>query len=319
MPQPTGASAPSPTPAAVPRWQVAKAVGPVVAYTAPSTSAAVRQRFSAVNVNGFPSIFLVRSVRQVGAATWYDVWLPIRPNESHGWIREGGVAIYSTVAKIVINLAKRRLSVYRRGVLMGTFRVAVGVPALPTPTGIYYINQKLRPTTSGGPYGVLALGISAYHIARKQNVDFFKHSFNLAAIVGTIAIVLVILGGHEQGLWLLNNQPMKAASAEALWDTEDPASFSLLTIGDLTGKHEVWQIRIPDVLSLLYYNQLSGKVTGIIPEFLVDMEATRHSLGQLDERQGLPGELESRPGKLHREPSFQSPGLKGRDGHAELR
>jgi hypothetical protein len=161
-PSPTGASAPSPTPAAVPRWQVAKAVGPVVAYTAPSTSAAVRQRFSAVNVNGFPSIFLVRSVRQVGAATWYDVWLPIRPNESHGWIREGGVAIYSTVAKIVINLAKRRLSVYRRGVLMGTFRVAVGVPALPTPTGIYYINQKLRPPTLGGPYGVLARGISAF-------------------------------------------------------------------------------------------------------------------------------------------------------------
>lgn len=26
-----------------------------------------------------------------------------------------------------------------------------------------------------------------------------------------------------------------------------------------------------------------GRVTGIIPEFLVDMEATRHSLGQLDE------------------------------------
>ena len=107
------------------------------------------------------------------------------------------------------------------------------------------------------------MGISAYHIARNKDVDFFKHSFNLAAIVGTIAIVLVIIGGHEQGLWLLQNQPMKAASAEALWDTEDPASFSLLTIGDLSGKREVWQIRVPDVLSLLYYNQLSGKVTGI--------------------------------------------------------
>ena len=107
------------------------------------------------------------------------------------------------------------------------------------------------------------LGISAYHLVRKQDVDFFKHSFNLAAIIGTIAIVLVILGGHEQGLWLLQNQPMKAASAEALWDTENPASFSILTIGDLTGKRPVWQIRIPDVLSLLYYNQMSGKVTGI--------------------------------------------------------
>ena len=107
------------------------------------------------------------------------------------------------------------------------------------------------------------LGISAYHLVRKQNIDFFKHSFNLAAIVGTIAVALVILGGHEQGLWLLQNQPMKAASTEALWDTEDPASFSILTIGDLSGRREVWQIRIPDVLSLLYYNQLSGKVTGI--------------------------------------------------------
>ena len=107
------------------------------------------------------------------------------------------------------------------------------------------------------------LGISAYHIARNKDVDFFKHSFNLAAIVGTIAVALVILGGHEQGLWLLQNQPMKAASTEALWDTEDPASFSLLTIGDLSGKHLVWQIRIPDVLSLLYYNQLSGEVPGI--------------------------------------------------------
>ena len=107
------------------------------------------------------------------------------------------------------------------------------------------------------------LGISAYHIARNKDVDFFKHSFNLSAIIGTIAVVLVILGGHEQGLWLLQNQPMKAASTEALWDTENPASFSLLTIGDLSGKHLVWQIRIPDVLSLLYYNQLSGEVPGI--------------------------------------------------------
>ena len=107
------------------------------------------------------------------------------------------------------------------------------------------------------------LGISAYHIARNKDVDFFKHSFNLAAIVGTIAIVLVIIGGHEQGLWLLQNQPMKAASTEALWDTEDPASFSILPIGDLSGKHVVWQIRIPDVLSLLYYNRLSGEVPGI--------------------------------------------------------
>jgi cytochrome bd ubiquinol oxidase subunit I len=107
------------------------------------------------------------------------------------------------------------------------------------------------------------LGISAYHLVRKQEVDFFRRSFNLAAIIGTITVFLVIIGGHEQGLWLLQNQPMKAASTEALWETEDPASFSLLTIGDLSGRREIWSIRIPRVLSLLYFNRLSGEVPGI--------------------------------------------------------
>jgi lipoprotein-anchoring transpeptidase ErfK/SrfK len=162
-PLPSGTSAaPQKTPAPVPRWLVAKAVGPVVAYRAPSTAATVRQRFGKTNANDFPSVFLVRSVRQLKGVTWYDVWLPIRPNESHGWIKEGGVAIYTTSAKIVIHLAERRLFVYRRGQLLKVFKVAVGSPALPTPTGVYYINQKLRPLTTGGPYGVLALGLSAF-------------------------------------------------------------------------------------------------------------------------------------------------------------
>jgi cytochrome d ubiquinol oxidase subunit I len=107
------------------------------------------------------------------------------------------------------------------------------------------------------------LGISAYHLVRKKNIEFFKHSFNLAAIIGTIAIVLVIIGGHQQGLWLLQNQPMKAASTEALVKTENPASFSLLSIGDLSGRHVIWAIRIPRLLSLLYYNRLTGEVPGI--------------------------------------------------------
>jgi len=107
------------------------------------------------------------------------------------------------------------------------------------------------------------LGISAYHLIRKHELDFYQRSFKLAAVVGIIAVALVILGGHEQGLWLLENQPMKAASTEALWTTEDPASFSLLTIGDLSGRHEVWSIRIPRILSLLYYNRLDGEVPGI--------------------------------------------------------
>ena len=62
---------------------------------------------------------------------------------------------------------------------------------------------------------------------------------------------------------MVRNQPMKMAAAEALWESADPASFSLITIGNEPERKDVFAIRIPRVLSLLAYNQLSGRVEGI--------------------------------------------------------
>jgi cytochrome d ubiquinol oxidase subunit I len=107
------------------------------------------------------------------------------------------------------------------------------------------------------------MGISAYHLRRNQHTDLFRRSFQMAAIIGMIAIVLVILGGHDQAQHMVETQPMKMAAAEALYETEDPASFSLLTIGDLTQRREVFSIRLPAMLSMLAYNQLYGQVQGI--------------------------------------------------------
>jgi cytochrome d ubiquinol oxidase subunit I len=107
------------------------------------------------------------------------------------------------------------------------------------------------------------MGISAYHLIRKHRPDIFQRSFQIAAMIATISIVLVGLIGHNQSQHMVRTQPMKMAAAEALWESENPASFSLLTIGDLTQRREVFSIRIPKLLSLLAYNRLSGEVKGI--------------------------------------------------------
>ncbi len=107
------------------------------------------------------------------------------------------------------------------------------------------------------------MGISAYHLLRKQYTEVFNHSFRIAAILGSIAIVLVALNGHSQTQQMVSTQPMKLASAEALWETEDPASLSILTIGDLSLRNEIFSIRIPNLLSLLSFNQIYGEVKGI--------------------------------------------------------
>jgi cytochrome d ubiquinol oxidase subunit I len=107
------------------------------------------------------------------------------------------------------------------------------------------------------------MGISAYHLLRKHEVDLFRRSFQIAAMIGAISIVLVVLNGHSQTQHLVETQPMKMASAEALYKTESPASFSILTIGDLSQREEVFAIRIPRLLCLLSYNQLDCKIKGI--------------------------------------------------------
>ena len=159
---PSSAPSAGPAPQQTQRWMVGKALGSVVVRRRPSLSAPVKVTLGRANQSGYPTLVLVDTVRQVAGATWYRVYLAMRPNESRGWVREGQLAFFTTTAHIVIDLSQRRLMVYRGGQLLRTFPVAVGRPGLATPTGHFFIDEKLRPVSPGGPYGVLALGLSAF-------------------------------------------------------------------------------------------------------------------------------------------------------------
>jgi len=137
--------------------------------------------------------------------------------------------------------------------------------------------------------GFFMLGITAYRLFRNQEPGtrslgagvkgqktknsqslvpnpqsaFFRKSFQIAAIAAVIGSVMVILVGHSQAQHMVQAQPMKMAAAEALWDSESPASMSLFTIGDMTNRRDVFAIRIPALLSVLAYNRPSGEVKGI--------------------------------------------------------
>jgi len=107
------------------------------------------------------------------------------------------------------------------------------------------------------------LGISAYHLVRNNEVEIFKKSFRMAAIIGLLATILVGAIGDIQGKELNTTQPMKLASLEALFQTANPASLSIITIKNPFTDELLIDWRIPGALTFLEYNRSTGEVKGI--------------------------------------------------------
>ncbi len=115
--------------------------------------------------------------------------------------------------------------------------------------------------------GAFLAGIGMYRMIKDRSDPEAAAPFRSAAKAGAVMLLvsglLVAVTGDIQGKIMTEQQPMKMAAAEALWNTEQPASFSIFTIGTPDGTEDVFSIRIPYVLSFLATGTLDGKVEGI--------------------------------------------------------
>jgi lipoprotein-anchoring transpeptidase ErfK/SrfK len=120
--------------------------------------------FGRLNVNGVPTVFSVRGERvdRSCRTVAYRVQIPLRPNGVTGWVAPRAVTVESVRTRIEVDLSRRRLTLFRAGRELLQAKVAIGSPATPTPTGRYYVNQRLIPTDPAGPFGPGAVGISAF-------------------------------------------------------------------------------------------------------------------------------------------------------------
>jgi cytochrome d ubiquinol oxidase subunit I len=111
--------------------------------------------------------------------------------------------------------------------------------------------------------GAFMLAVSAWHLRRRHQEDVFRPTLRLGAWVVLIAGIGVLVTGDMQARIMTEQQPMKMAAAEALYNTAQPASFSVFTIGSLDGREEVASVRIPSLLSFMATGSLDGEVEGI--------------------------------------------------------
>ena len=119
--------------------------------------------FGVRNQNGYPTVFRALAVRRQGChPAWYRVQLPLKPNGITGFVRASAVELGYVHTRVFVDLSARRLVLLRDGRPVLRTTVAVGTPATPTPTGSYYVNQRLLPEDPAGPFGPAALGVSAF-------------------------------------------------------------------------------------------------------------------------------------------------------------
>jgi lipoprotein-anchoring transpeptidase ErfK/SrfK len=94
---------------------------------------------------------------------WLEVYLPIRPNGSTGWVPASSVQVVEQVHRIEVALDQFRLRVYEADEVVFETEIGVARDNAPTPGGLYYTTELLRPPEGpGGPYGSYAYGLSGF-------------------------------------------------------------------------------------------------------------------------------------------------------------
>ncbi|WP_292607737.1 cytochrome ubiquinol oxidase subunit I [Nocardioides sp. REDSEA-S30_B4] len=119
--------------------------------------------------------------------------------------------------------------------------------------------------------GAFVAGVALWHLVRgrgqqgSEDRSMYRSGARVGAWVLLVAGLGVVVSGDVQGKVMTEVQPMKMAAAEALYETEEPAAFSVFTIGTPDGTTEKFSVTIPNLLSFLATGELDGRVEGINP------------------------------------------------------
>src|ERR1700742_1800151 len=111
---------------------------------------------------------------------------------------------------------------------------------------------------------IFVLAISAFYLLNRRHRPLALRSMTVAASFGLAAALCVVVLGDESGYTASENQKMKIAAIESMWDTEPaPASFTLIGLPDKEGHKTDYAVKIPYVLGLITTRSIDRQVPGI--------------------------------------------------------
>jgi lipoprotein-anchoring transpeptidase ErfK/SrfK len=131
------------------------------AHQRPSWSSPVVVPVSTQTPEGTANLVTVNGEVARGGIDWVHASLAVLPDGRTGWIPRSALGGWTFVdTRVVVDRADLTLTLYRAGKEVFRTPVGIGKPSTPTPTGQFYVRDRL--TAYASPeYGPLAFGTSA--------------------------------------------------------------------------------------------------------------------------------------------------------------
>lgn len=112
---------------------------------------------------------------------WLKVLIPARPNHTEGWIKASEVTLETVSYRMVLNLSKFHLTVYKGSDVFVETDVVIGKDSTRTPTGRFYMVEKIKQPNDTGIYGSWVLATNGY----SESLDTFNDGLPVIAFHGT--------------------------------------------------------------------------------------------------------------------------------------
>jgi lipoprotein-anchoring transpeptidase ErfK/SrfK len=112
---------------------------------------------------------------------WLKVLIPARPNQTEGWIKASDVTLETVSYRMVLDLSKFQLTVYKGNEIFVETDVVIGKDSTRTPVGRFYMTEKIKQSNDTGIYGSWVLATNGY----SESLDTFNDGLPVIAFHGT--------------------------------------------------------------------------------------------------------------------------------------
>ena len=173
------------------------------------------------------------------------------------------VAIASNVSGLVILMANGWMQSPVGYIIRNNRAEMVDFLAVLTnPYGLIKFGHQI--TSAYAVAAFFVLGISSWHLLRKNETAFFQRSFKQAALFGLASSILIAVIGDFSSVKVAQVQPAKFAAMESIWETQKGVGLNLFLLPDEKREcNAIERLCIPNVVSMLAFHDTNAVITGL--------------------------------------------------------